>query len=257
MSTGRLVGRTAIVTGAGRGIGRGIALGYANEGARVALVSRNQAELEEVANEIHQHGGEALVTPADVRDSAAVDAVVAKVVNNWGTVDALVNSAGIPMVSPTSELSDERWQLALDINLNGTFYFCRAVGAVMLQQGRAGTIVNIGSLHSFQGIPMRAAYAASKGAVLQLTRSLATEWAPSGIRVNCISPGWIRTPLQDELVKQGKLDRAPIIARTPIKRVGEVSDIVGPAIFLASDESAFIVGEQLIVDGGWGVYGFI
>jgi NAD(P)-dependent dehydrogenase (short-subunit alcohol dehydrogenase family) len=104
---------------------------------------------------------------------------------------------------------------------------------------------------------MRAAYAASKGAVLQLTRSLATEWAPHGIRVNCISPGWIRTPLQDQLVKQGKLDRAPIIARTPIKRVGEVSDIVGPAIFLASDESAFIIGEQLIVDGGWGVYGFL
>lgn len=256
MSSGRLVGRTAIITGAGRGIGRGIALGYAKEGARVALVSRNQAELEEVAAEIRQHGGEALVTPADVRDSTAVDAVVAQVVATWGTVDALVNSAGIPMVSPTTELSNDRWQQALDINLNGTFFFCRAVGAVMLQHGR-GTIVNIGSLHSFLGIPMRAAYAASKGAVLQLTRSLATEWAPHGIRVNCISPGWIRTPLQDELVKQGKLDRAPIIARTPIKRVGEVSDIVGPAVFLASDESAFIVGEQLIVDGGWGVYGFL
>lgn len=256
MSTGRLVGRTAIVTGAGRGIGRGIALGYAKEGARVALVSRNQTELEEVANEIRNAGGDALVTPADVRDSDAVNRVVDTVVSTWGTVDALVNSAGIPMVSPTTELSDERWQQALDININGTFFFCRAVGAVMLQQGRSGTIINIGSLHSFQGIPMRAAYAASKGAVLQLTRSLATEWAPHGIRVNCISPGWIRTPLQDELVKQGKLDRAPIIARTPIKRVGEVSDIVGPAIFLASDESAFIVGEQLIVDGGWGVYGF-
>jgi gluconate 5-dehydrogenase/2-deoxy-D-gluconate 3-dehydrogenase len=257
MSLGRLAGRTAIITGAGRGIGRGIALGYAKEGARVALVSRNQGELDEVAHEIRQQGGEALVTPADVRDSAAVDAVVAQVVATWGTVDALVNSAGIPMVSPTSELSDERWQQALDINLNGTFFFCRAVGTVMLQQGRPGTIINIGSLHSFQGIPMRAAYAASKGAVLQLTRSLATEWAPHGIRVNCISPGWIRTPLQDQLVKQGKLDRAPIIARTPIKRVGEVSDIVGPAIFLASDESAFIIGEQLIVDGGWGVYGFL
>jgi gluconate 5-dehydrogenase/2-deoxy-D-gluconate 3-dehydrogenase len=256
MQQRRLEGRTAIVTGAGRGIGQGIALAYAREGARVALVSRSADELTQVAAQIHAAGGSALVCPADVRDSAAVNAVVSAVVDHWGTVDALVNSAGIPMVSPTTELSDERWQQAIDINLNGTFYFCRAVGAVMLQH-QYGTIVNIGSLHSFQGIPMRAAYAASKGAVLQLTRSLATEWAPHGIRVNCISPGWIRTPLQDSLVAQGKLDRAPIIARTPARRVGEVVDIAGPAVFLASDEASFIVGEQLVIDGGWGIYGFL
>jgi len=251
----RLAGRIAIVTGAGRGIGRGIALGYAREGAKVALVSRNTEELQVIADEISASGGEALVAPADVRDSAAVNAVVEQVVAHWGRVDALVNAAGIPMAVPTTELSDEKWQMTLDININGTFFFCRAVAPHMIAKGH-GTIINIGSLHSFQGIPMRAAYAASKGGVLQLTRSLATEWAPHGVRVNCISPGWIRTPLQDEMVRQGRIDRTPIIARTPIRRIGEVSDIVGPAIFLASDESAFIVGEQLIVDGGWGVYGF-
>jgi NAD(P)-dependent dehydrogenase (short-subunit alcohol dehydrogenase family) len=251
----RLAGRIAIVTGAGRGIGRGIALGYAREGAKVALVSRSAEELQALAAEISANGGEALVAPADVRDSAAVNAVVAQVVAQWGGVDALVNAAGIPMAVPTTELSDEKWQMTLDININGTFFFCRAVAPHMIANGR-GTIINIGSLHSFQGIPMRAAYAASKGGVLQLTRSLATEWAPHGVRVNCISPGWIRTPLQDEMVRQGRLDRTPIVARTPIRRIGEVSDIVGPAIFLASDESAFIVGEQLIVDGGWGIYGF-
>ena len=251
----RLAGRIAIVTGAGRGIGRGIALGYAREGAKVALVSRNTEELQVIADEISASGGEALVAPADVRDSAAVNAVVEQVVAHWGSVDALVNAAGIPMAVPTTELSDEKWQMTLDININGTFFFCRAVAPHMIAKGH-GTIINIGSLHSFQGIPMRAAYAASKGGVLQLTRSLATEWAPHGVRVNCISPGWIRTPLQDEMVRQGRIDRTPIIARTPIRRIGEVSDIVGPAIFLASDESAFIVGEQLIVDGGWGVYGF-
>ena len=256
MSTQRLQGRTAIITGAGRGIGHGIALAYAQAGARVALVSRNRDELQTLADQIHAEGGQAMIAPCDVRDSAAVNDVVAQVVAQWGTVDALVNSAGIPMVSPTTELSDERWQQAIDINLNGTFFFCRAAGAVMVEKG-FGTIVNIGSLHSFQGIPMRAAYAASKGAVLQLTRSLATEWAPHGVRVNCISPGWIRTPLQDSLVAQGKLDRAPIIARTPLRRVGEVSDIAGPAVFLASDESAFIIGEQLVIDGGWGIYGFL
>jgi len=251
----RLAGRIAIVTGAGRGIGRGIALGYAREGAKVALVSRNTEELQVIADEISASGGEALVAPADVRDSVAVNAVVEQVVAHWGSVDALVNAAGIPMAVPTTELSDEKWQMTLDININGTFFFCRAVAPHMIAKGH-GTIINIGSLHSFQGIPMRAAYAASKGGVLQLTRSLATEWAPHGVRVNCISPGWIRTPLQDEMVRQGRLDRTPIIARTPIRRIGEVSDIVGPAIFLASDESAFIVGEQLIVDGGWGIYGF-
>jgi NAD(P)-dependent dehydrogenase (short-subunit alcohol dehydrogenase family) len=254
MST-RLAGRIAIVTGAGRGIGHGIALGYAREGAKVALVSRNAEELQALAAEIRASGGEALVAPADVRDSAAVNAVVEQVVAQWGGVDALVNAAGIPMAVPTTELSDEKWQMTLDININGTFFFCRAVAPHMIAKGH-GTIINIGSLHSFLGIPMRAAYAASKGGVLQLTRSLATEWAPHGVRVNCISPGWIRTPLQDEMVRQGRLDRTPIVARTPIRRIGEVSDIVGPAIFLASDESAFIVGEQLIIDGGWGIYGF-
>jgi len=252
----RLSGRTAIITGAGRGIGRAIAHAYAHEGARVALVSRTRDELEQLATEIRSTGGEAQCYTCDVRDSAAVNSVVDAVVAQWGTIDALVNAAGIPMVSPTVELSDERWQQALDINLNGTFFFCRAVGAVMLKH-QFGTIVNIGSLHSFQGIPMRAAYAASKGAVLQLTRSLATEWAPHGVRVNCISPGWIRTPLQDSLVAQGKLDRAPIIARTPARRIGEVADIAGPAVFLASDEASFIIGEQLVIDGGWGVYGFL
>ncbi|MCX6015570.1 MAG: glucose 1-dehydrogenase [Chloroflexales bacterium] len=251
----RLAGRIAIVTGAGRGIGHGIALGYAREGAKVALVSRNPAELQALAEAIRANGGEALEAPADVRDSAAVNAVVEQVVAQWGGVDALVNAAGIPMAVPTTELTDDKWQMTLDININGTFFFCRAVAPHMIAKGR-GTIINIGSLHSFQGIPMRAAYAASKGGVLQLTRSLATEWAPHGVRVNCISPGWIRTPLQDEMVRQGRIDRTPIIARTPIRRIGEVSDIVGPAIFLASDESAFIVGEQLIVDGGWGIYGF-
>jgi NAD(P)-dependent dehydrogenase (short-subunit alcohol dehydrogenase family) len=252
----RLAGRVALVTGAGRGIGRGIALGYASEGADLVLVSRTAAELEEVAAEARQHGVAAIISAGDVRAATAAQAAVDAAVAQWGRVDVLVNAAGIPMVSPTAELPLERWQQAIDINLTGTFLFCQAAGRVMIAQER-GAIINIGSIHSFQGIPMRAAYAASKGGVLQFTRSLAVEWAPLGVRVNMIAPGWIRTPLQDELVAQGKLDRTPIIARTPARRIGEVSDVVGPAVFLASDEAAFIVGEMLVVDGGWGVYGFL
>lgn len=251
----RLAGRVAIVTGAGRGIGRGIALGYAREGADLVLVSRTATDLEEVAAGVREYGREVLIAPADVRDPESVQSVITATIAQFGRIDVLVNAAGIPMVSPTAELTLENWQRALDINLTGTFLFAQAAGKEMIVQGR-GAIINIGSLHSFQGIPMRAAYAASKGGVLQFTRSLAVEWAPLGVRVNCISPGWIRTPLQDQLVAAGKLDRAPIIARTPARRVGEVEDIVGPAIFLASDEAAFIVGEQLVIDGGWGIYGY-
>jgi NAD(P)-dependent dehydrogenase (short-subunit alcohol dehydrogenase family) len=251
----RLAGRVAIVTGAGRGIGHGVALGLAREGADLVLVSRTAPELEALAAEIEGLGRSAIVALADVREPQAVQAAVDAAVERFGQVDVLVNSAGIPMVSPTTELSLEDWHRAIDINLTGTFLFCQAAGKVMLKQQR-GSIINIGSIHSFQGIPMRAAYAASKGGVLQFTRSLAMEWAPHGVRVNCISPGWIRTPLQDQLVAAGKLDRAPIVARTPIRRMGEVEDLVGPVVFLASDESSFVVGEQMVVDGGWGVYGY-
>ncbi|MEN9933729.1 MAG: hypothetical protein RLZZ387_308 [Chloroflexota bacterium] len=252
----RLAGRVALITGAGRGIGRGIALGYAREGADLVLVSRTEQELAQVAAEARAAGVEAIVATADVRDETAVHAAVHTAVEQFGRIDVLVNAAGIPMVSPTTELPLESWRRAIDINLTGTFLFSQTAGKVMIAQER-GSIINIGSIHSFQGIPMRAAYAASKGGVLQFTRSLAVEWAPLGVRVNMIAPGWIRTPLQDELVAAGKLDRTPIIARTPARRIGEVSDLVGPAVFLASDESAFVIGEMLVVDGGWGVYGFL
>lgn len=252
----RLEGRVAIVTGAGRGIGHGIALGYAREGADLVLVSRTAAELATVAAEVRALGAEALVVTADVREPDQVQAAVDAAVQAFGRVDILVNSAGIPMVSPTQDLSYERWRQVIDINLTGTFLFCQAAGRVMIAQER-GAIINIGSIHSFQGIPQRASYAASKGGVLQFTRSLAVEWAPLGVRVNMIAPGWIRTPLQDELVAAGKLDRTPIIARTPARRIGEVADLVGPAVFLASDEAAFVVGEMMVVDGGWGVYGYL
>jgi NAD(P)-dependent dehydrogenase (short-subunit alcohol dehydrogenase family) len=252
----RLLERVAVVTGAGRGIGRGIALGYAREGADLVLVSRNANELAEVASEVEALGRRALVVSGDVSLPETASSAVAQTMDYFGRLDILVNGAGIPMVAPSTELPFEDWRKALAINLDGSFLFAQAAGVQMVAQG-SGVIINIGSLTSYQGFPMRAAYAASKGGVIQLTKVLAVEWAPHGVRVNAIAPGWIRTPLQDSLVEAGKLDRGPIISRTPARRVGEIADIVGPAIFLASDESAFVIGETLVVDGGWIAYGFL
>ncbi len=252
----RLSGRVALITGAGRGIGRAIALGYAREGADLILTSRSAGELEQAAEAVRAAGVEALVAPADVTDVAQVRALAQAAIQRFGRVDVLVNAAGIPMVAPTVDLALEDWQRAFDINMTGTFLCCQAIGRLMLAQGR-GAIINIASLTSFVGFPQRAAYAATKGAVVQFTKALAVEWAPQGVRVNAIAPGWIRTALQDRLVAEGKLDRGPIIARTPARRLGEPDDIVGPAIFLASDEAAFVVGETLVVDGGWLAYGYV
>lgn len=245
-----------MITGASRGIGKAIALGYAREGADLLLVSRSTADLEAVADEARALGRRAATAAADVRDAAAVQAAVSAGVEALGSLDVLVAAAGVPMATPSEELPLERWDEAIGINLTGSFICCQAAGRVMLQQGR-GSIITIGSLTSYVGFPMRTAYAASKAGLLGLTRCLAVEWAGRGVRVNCLAPGWIRTELQDSLVAQGKLRREPIIARTPAGRVGEVSDMVGPAVFLASDESAFVTGAALTADGGWLANGYI
>ncbi len=252
----RMIGCVAVVTGAGRGIGRRVALGFAREGADLVLASRTRDELEAVAVEAQALGRRALVCPADVRDAAAIQSVVDAALAEWGRIDVLFNAAGIPMVAPSETLALEDWERTMSVNVTGTFICCQLVGRVMLAQGR-GSIINIGSLTSYVGFPLRTAYAASKTAILGLTRSLAVEWAERGVRVNAIAPGWIRTEIQDALVAQGKLRRDPIIARTPMRRVGEVNDMVGPAVFLASEESAFMTGETLAVDGGWLAYGYI
>lgn len=254
----RLKGQVAIVTGSGRGIGAAIAEGYAREGAFVVLVSRTNAQLEAQAESIQAlTGTKPLAVAIDVSKQDDVEHLVETVIGVYGKIDILVNCAGIAMVSPAESLSLEDWHACMKINLDGTFLCCQKVGQKMIKQGSGGKIITITSIVAHAAIPERAAYAASKGGVMQLTQNLAVEWARYGIQVNAISPGFIRTQLVQELIDKGVHKPEKMIARIPAGRLGEVDDLVGPAIFLASKEADYITGVILKVDGGWLANGYI
>jgi len=239
------------VTGAGRGIGGAIARGLAKEGTNVVLVSRTLEQLEEQAKIIESYGVQALVVPGDVSSETDVKRICQETVDYFGEVNILVNAAGITMVAHSEELSLENWHKCLNINLTGTFLMCREIGRQMIQQGKGGKIVNITSLTAHTGIQQRAAYSASKGGVKQLTQTLAAEWGRYNIQVNNISPGYIRTEIVQQLIEKGIHDPTKMAKRTPLGRMGEVDDLVGPAIFLCSSMSDFVTGHTLVVDGGW------
>lgn len=252
----RLAGRVAVITGSSRGMGLAIARGYAREGAHVVLTSRTVASLTGFVEELSQLGVRVLPVEVDVSRPEDVERMVARVDESFGRVDVLVNNAGMPMVAPSEELDLASWQRTLDTNLTGSFLCAQAAGRVMLRQG-SGCIINIASLTSFLGFPGRLAYSATKSALLGLTRTLSSEWAPRGIRVNALAPGWILTDLLQSVIDRGALDPEKLISRTPLRRMGTPEDVVGPAIFLASDESAFVTGQILPVDGGWLSYAFM
>lgn len=252
----RLQGKVAIVTGSSRGIGLAIAQGFAREGANVVLTSRQLDSVAGYAEEISRLGVKALSMQVDVSSARDVQDMVARTDEAFGHIDILVNNAGMPMVAPSEELDLESWQRTLDTNLTGSFLCAQAVGRVMLRQG-SGSIINLASLTSFLGFPMRTAYSVTKSAVLGLTRTLSSEWAPRGIRVNALAPGWIKTDIMRGLIAKGKLDEAKLVSRTPMGRIGLPEDLIGPAVFLASDDSAFVTGQILAVDGGWLSYAFM
>lgn len=254
MAQGRLTDKVAIVTGGSRGIGRALAKGFATEGAKVVISARKLENVEAVVAEIKEAGGIALGVAADVTDAEQVEALAARAVEEFGRLDIAVANAGIPQVRPSEELKPEEWQQVVDSNLNGVFFTCQAAGKRMLAQG-SGAILTIGSLLSFIGVPQRLAYAATKGGVLQFTRVLAVEWAARGVRVNCLAPGYIETDIMRGLKAKGLLDTDALVRRTPMARLGQVEDLVGPAIFLVSDEARFVTGTSLAVDGGWLAYG--
>lgn len=245
----KLQQKAAIVTGSGRGIGRAIALALAREGARVAVTDINLENCSKVVNEIAGLGGKATAVRCDVSSRAEVDVMVKRAVAEFGRVDILVNNAGIVGFKPFLELTEAEWDKMISVNLKGQFLCAQAVAREMVKE-KSGRIINIASISSGGcqiAFPMIAHYTASKAGVLGLTKALALELAPYGISVNAISPGAVNTEIAESSEEQKKAT----IARIPIGRIAEPEDIANLAVFLATPESDYITGADVVIDGGW------
>jgi 3-oxoacyl-[acyl-carrier protein] reductase len=253
----KLEGKVAIITGASKGIGKAIAVRYAQEGATVVLASRSEDLLAAIASQIRDSGGRALALTVDVRRPESIEALVQRTVSEFGRLDIMINNAGISMAQPSENLAPEDWQRALETDLFGVFYGCQSAARQMLQQASGGCIINISSMYGIVAAPMRAAYCASKAGTNMLTKVLACEWAAKSIRVNAIAPGYIRTELVQGIIDKGMLPMDAIQKRTPQGRIGEVEDLLGIAVYLAADESSFMTGSVIPIDGGWSAYGYL
>jgi NAD(P)-dependent dehydrogenase (short-subunit alcohol dehydrogenase family) len=247
----RLKGKVALVTGAGRGIGRGIAEVFADEGADVAVNDvTNMQEAEAVADGIRNKGRRAVAVQADVAKRAEVEPMVDKVWKDLGPIDILVNNAGIETIVPFLELTDEQWTRLVDVNLRGAWLcsqvFCRRA----LAEHRKGSIVNIGSIQAAKVLPGRTHYAPTKLGLEALTRNMSAEMTPQGIRVNCIHPGLIDTPMTSWVMKDP--DILPVVlAQISLGRAGQPREIGAVAAFFASDDASYLTGQSVFVDGGW------
>jgi gluconate 5-dehydrogenase len=241
-------GQIVLVSGASRGIGRAIAQGFADRGATVIITGRKAETLEATAREICPPGGKVEPIVCDVADPRAIDQLVNEAMGRFGHVDTLVNVAGVNRRKRAENYTEEDYDFILDINLKGPFLLSVAVGRHMLQRGR-GVQINIDSLNSSRPLKRVMPYAMSKAGISQMTRSLAMEWGDRGIRVNAIAPGFVQTELAGKMWEDKNLD-AWRVANTPLQRIGRPADMVGTAIYLASEASAFMTGQILYVDGG-------
>lgn len=244
-----LAGHVAVVLGGTSGIGRALSRGLAEAGADVVPSSRRQDLVEQAAAEVTARGRRTLAISSDVLSTSSLQQLCERVIEEFGKVDILLNCAGQTKRTPSLQVSEEEWNVILGTNLSGTFRACQVFGRAMLDR-RAGSIINIASLASHLGLLEVAAYTASKSAVLGLTRALAVEWAPQGVRVNAISPGVFPTPLNEQLLT-GTARGQEFLLRTPMRRFGMVDELVGAAVYLASDASGFVTGTTIAVDGGF------
>lgn len=244
-----LNGRVAVVVGGTTGIGRALALGFAEAGATVVASSRRSDQVEAVARELEQRGSHTLRQTSDVCTRASLEQLCSATLERFDKVDVLVNCAGFTKRAPTLDYPDDDWNSVIDTNLNGTLRGCQVFGRHMLQRGY-GRIINIASLTTFVGFMEVTAYAASKAAVGALTKSLAVEWGSQGVCVNAIAPGVFRTNINAALL-DGSERGKELKLRTPMRRFGDVGELVGAGIFLASESASFVNGEILAVDGGF------
>ena len=243
-----LTGKTALVTGASRGLGKHFALSLARAGADVAVTSRTLDSLADTAAAITALGRRALPVALDVRDHAGIQTAVAAVHAHFGRIDILVNNAGCNIRKPALDVTWDDWNTILDTNLRGIFFVAQAVGRHMVAAGR-GRIINIGSVTCVAGYAGLAPYGASRGGVMQLTMSLAADWGPSGVTVNCLAPGWFKT--SQNAVMYENAERVKYLSdKIPLRRPGAMDDLTGTVVFLSSDASAYVTGQTLLVDGG-------
>lgn len=249
----RLAGKVAVITGAASGIGRATAALFAREGARLVLADVNEQTGEELAETFRAQGGEAVFVQTDVTSEADVQRMVAAAVERFGRLDILFNNAGIVRRSPVAECTLEEWEQVFAVNVRGVFLGCKHAVPVMQKQG-GGVIVNTGSGASFIASPNSPAYTASKGAVLQLTKQVAVDYAKDGIRVNAVCPGVVDTPLMAPAFARGgdtEAGKAAFAAKHPLGRLAKADEVAKAVLFLASDESSFSTGSALMVDGGY------
>jgi 2-deoxy-D-gluconate 3-dehydrogenase len=241
--------KVALVTGASRGIGRAIALGFAEAGADVAVAARTEADLETLAKEIDALGRKALVLTTDVRDRSAIQNMFDKTVEEFGKLDILVNNAGgSNFMSPIVALRPEGWDKLRTLNLDSVFH-CTQIGAQKMVESGGGSIIQIASVAGIQGAEGLSPYSASKAGVIMMSQAVAKELAGSNIRVNSLAPGWIDTPLNEWMTSdEGTLAEA--VKMVPMGRIGTAEEIVGGAIYLASDASSFVTGSTIVIDGG-------
>jgi len=260
MADGKLAGKVALVTGASRGIGRAIAARCAREGAAVAINyitgpepvqgKDNRADANALVEEIRGSGGRAVAVEADVSNGEQVQRMVERIAEELGTIDVLINNAGIETIVPFLEMTEEQYQRVLDVNLKGEWLCAQAVVRRLVTANKPGAIVNIASIQSGMALPGRSHYAPSKRGVEALTRNLAAELAPHNIRVNCINPGLIATDMTDWVMKDPQILPA-VLNNIPLKRAGEPDEIAKVAVFFAGDDASYVTGQCIYVDGGW------
>jgi NAD(P)-dependent dehydrogenase (short-subunit alcohol dehydrogenase family) len=249
-----LEGKTAVVTGAGRGIGRALAIGLAEAGADIALIARTESDLKDTAAEISGLGRKALVLPADVTKREQVHKAIVEVKSHFGKIDILVNNAGMNIRSKALEATDEEWQTIMDTNLKSAFMMSQEAGEIMRDQS-GGKIINIASVAGHVALRTGVVYAATKAALMQMTKVLAMEWGQYGINVNAIGPWYFKTPLTEKLLSNEEYVK-DILSVTPLRRIGELPELVGPVVFLSSEAGNYVTGQTLFVDGGMTIHGF-